>query len=388
MGGVRIFSAITRAGWSPASHGGSRSQFRDHVFGPLGLVSVIVAGLTDARSAHALKVAVAAALAWMLIAPFDGVADEYAYYAPLGAVVSIAGTVASSLRATLSSIAAIALGAVPAIAALALSGPGALSLALVVLVGAWLASWERLGASASWVPVSGLLILIIGASDPWRFAGAYLGLVAFGAFVGLAVDTVWPALPLRSTQRAIDRLRETLAVQLHDLADGVRTQPLPDRAAWAGLRRDIDVHAEQMDAMLAEAREAQRINWRAARWRRTAEDQYEQARALKGLSFFVEDIYDLVAGNERSDLQDVALGPDLRPTAARALEATADALIVTTGLEEIGRWETARDMTEEYADLVVTRRDGSPHEFFAAGALVNALRRALASLAPEPPNAQ
>lgn len=350
-----------------------------------GLVPVVVAALTDARAAQALKVAVAAALAWMLLIPFGGVADEYAYYAPLGAVVSVTSTVASSLRATLSSIAAIALGAVPAIAALALSNPGVLALALVVLVGAWLAGWERLGASASWVPISGLFILIIGASDPWRFAGAYLGFVAFGAMVGLAVNTVWPALPLRSTQRALDRLRDTLAVQLHDVADGIRAQPLPDRAAWAERRRDIDVHAEQMDAMLAEVREAQRINWRASRWRRTAENQYQQARALKGLSFFVEDIYDLVARNERSDLQDVALGPDLRPAAARAFEATADALTVTTAAEEVGRWETARDMTEELANLIMTRRDGSPHEYFAAGALVNALRRALDSLAPRPP---
>ncbi|MGA8846523.1 MAG: hypothetical protein WB471_07920, partial [Nocardioides sp.] len=305
---MRIFSASTRTDTTPASRGGRHSQFLEHVSGPLAVVSVIGAGLTGARAAHALKVAAAATLAWILIAPFGGVADEYAYYAPLGAVVSVAGTVASSLRATLSSIAAIALGAVPAIAALALSDPGVLALGLVVLVGAWSSRWGRLGASASWVPISGLFILIIGAADPWRFAGAYLGFVAFGAFVGLAVDTVWPALPLRSTQRALDRLRETLAVQLRDLADGVRAQPLPDRTAWAQLRRDIDVHAEQMDAMLAEVREAQRINWRAPRWRQMAEDEYQQARALKGLSFFVEDMYDLVAGNERSDLPEVALG--------------------------------------------------------------------------------
>jgi uncharacterized membrane protein YgaE (UPF0421/DUF939 family) len=347
-----------------------------------GLGPAVVAALTDARAVHALKVAVAAALAWVLIAPFGGVADEYAYYAPLGAVASVAGTVASSLRATLSSIAAIALGAVPAIAVLALSRPGVLSLALVVLVGAWVAGSARLGASASWVPISGLFILIIGAPDPWRYAGAYLGLVAFGALVGLAVNTVWPALPLRSTQRALDLLRETLALQLHDLADGVRAQPLPDGAAWAERRRDIDVHADQMDAMLAEVREAQRINWRASRWRRTAEDQYQQARALKGLSFLVEDIYDLVAGNERSDLGDVALGPALRPAAARAFEATADALAVAGGVDDDGRWETARGMTEGLADLIITMRNGTPHEFFAAGALVNALRRALDSLDP------
>ena len=40
------------------------------------------------RTLLALKAAVAAGLAWLVVLPFSGVADDYPYYAPLGAVVA------------------------------------------------------------------------------------------------------------------------------------------------------------------------------------------------------------------------------------------------------------------------------------------------------------
>jgi hypothetical protein len=42
---------------------------------------------------------VAAAVAWLVVLPFVGVADDYAYYAPLGAVIAVSATVARSWRA-------------------------------------------------------------------------------------------------------------------------------------------------------------------------------------------------------------------------------------------------------------------------------------------------
>lgn len=347
------------------------------------LPALIRRTLTDVRALHALKVAAAATLAWLLVLPLGGVADEYPYYAPMGAVVAVVGTAAGSVRAALGTVVAIALGAAPAIIALLLLGPGVLALGLVVLVGAWVAGWERLEGSASWVPISGLFILVIGASDPWTFAGAYLGLVAYGAVVGLGVNLLWPALPLNRAQTTLDGLRDTLAGQLRDLADGLLDEPLPDSDAWARRRADIDTQAADMDSMLAQAREAQRVNWRAPRWRRTAQAQYEQARALKSLSFFVEDIYDVIVRHERADLEEVALGPDLRPHAARALDATARALTAAAEGEEVaGRWRTAKDATESLAREIIARRTDSAGEFFAAGALVSTLRRALESLEP------
>lgn len=350
---------------------------------PHSVVDGMRSALAGPRLVHACKVAVAAALAWLVIVPLGGVADEYPYYAPLGAVSAVAGTVASSLRATVSSIVAIALGAVPALVAPMLPGPGVLALAVVVLVGAWLAGWDRLGPSASWVPISGMFILIIGATDPWRFAGAYLGLVAIGAFVGLAVDSAWPALPLRSTRGALDRLRDTLAVQLRDLAEGLAADPLPTPEEWLERRHEVDRRASEMHAMVAQAREAQRVNWRATRWRQTADSLYGEARALEQLSFFIEDTTDLVARNEHAELEDVALGPRLRPVAARALEATADVLAaLSEESADVEAWLAASSAVEDLAQRIVELRADTREEFFAAGALVSTLRRALEAVAP------
>jgi uncharacterized membrane protein YgaE (UPF0421/DUF939 family) len=347
--------------------------------------SAVRSFLTTNRMVYAAKVAVAAALAWLLVVPWGGVADQYPYYAPLGAVSSISGTVASSLRTTLSNVVAIALGAVPAVLALLLPGPEVVGLAVVVLVGAWIAGSQRLGPSTSWIPISGLFILVIGRDDPWTFAGAYLGLVAVGAMVGLLVDTVWPALPLRSAQRTMDQLREILVEQLEDLADGLEADPLPTAQEWAERERPVETHAGEMQRVVEQVREAQRVNWRATRWRETTERQYRQARALERLSFFTEDVYHLVARTEQADLdlEDVALGPELRPAAARALRSTARLLAeLTDDACETGTWTEARDAVEELGREIRRRRSQADGEFFAAGSLVRALRRTLDSVRP------
>src|SRR5690606_21273900 len=46
----------------------------------------------------AVKVALAAALAWLVVQPLGGAADHYTYYAPLGAVVVVSSRLGQSLR--------------------------------------------------------------------------------------------------------------------------------------------------------------------------------------------------------------------------------------------------------------------------------------------------
>lgn len=341
---------------------------------------------TDRRMVQAVKVAVAAGAAWLIVLPWGGVADTYPYYAPLGAVTAVAGTVAGSARATLSSVGAIALGAVPAVLALALPVPEVFALVVVVLVGSWLSDSDRLGPMASWVPISGLFILIIGEDDPAAYVTAYVGLVAVGALVGLAVDLLWPALPLNATQSTLDSLRDTLAAQLEDLADGLCAEPLPTAEEWQERERAIDSRAGEMHRMVSVAREARRVNWRARRWRERAERQYRQARALTELSFRVEEAYDLVARGERAELaedDEVALGPELRPAAVRALRATAEVLAaVEDESVDLRCWEAGQEATEAFAHEIRMRQYRTDAEFFAAGSLVTTLRRALNGVEP------
>ena len=87
------------------------------------------------RMVNAVKVATAACGAWLLVLPFGGIADTYPYYAPLGAVVAFADTVAGSARRVASTVGAIALGAGLAVLGQAVPVPRDLGLVAVVLVG-------------------------------------------------------------------------------------------------------------------------------------------------------------------------------------------------------------------------------------------------------------
>src|SRR3546814_4896585 len=79
---------------------------------------------------------------------------------------------------------------------------------------------------ASWVPISGLFILIVGGADPAHYVLAYLGLTALGAVVGVLVNLAVPPMPLIATNDVQDSLRNILADQLDGLARGLERTPL------------------------------------------------------------------------------------------------------------------------------------------------------------------
>ena len=133
----------------------------------------------------AIKTAVAAALAWLVVRPIDGPASDYSYYAPLGAVVVVSSRLAASIRWSLEAVLAVALGAVLALGAREVPVPGVVGVGLVVGAGTLIGAWRRVGSMASWVPISALFILILGGHDPFGYVLAYLGYLAAGAAVGV-----------------------------------------------------------------------------------------------------------------------------------------------------------------------------------------------------------
>lgn len=332
----------------------------------------------------ALKAAAAAALAWLAMLPLGGVADDYPYYAPLGAVICVSTTVASTLRTALQAGAAILLGAALAMTAGAVDLQPVIALPFVVAIGTLIGGWRRISAMASYVPVAGLFVLIIGGSDPWHYVFGYLGLTVFGGLIGVAINAAFPSLPLTSTQRTQDSLRRALADQLDDLAGGLEQERLLSPDEWSSRQWAISPRARQMQQMVQEATEARRANWRARRWAQETDRIYQQARALEQLAFLVEDITVLVTRSEHSDRSEVALGPALRPPAAHALRRTAAALHSVDGpeIEPAARAE-AEDAIRQLAEAIIATRAGTDDELFAAGTVVTALRRALDALTPD-----
>ena len=175
------------------------------------------------RTVLALKAALAAGAAWLLVQPFGGVADDYPYYAPLGAVVVMSTTVMTSVRTGLQAIAALGVGAALAVVVVQVPLPQVVGIMVVVGIGTALSNWRRLGAMSVWVPFAALFVLILGGEDPSGFVLGYGGLTAVGAAVGVAVNLALPQQPLGRTLQALASLQEELSHQLRALTEDLRS---------------------------------------------------------------------------------------------------------------------------------------------------------------------
>ena len=331
--------------------------------------------------ALAVKAAIAVALAWLLVLPLGGFADDYPYYAPLGAVVAVTSTFASSLRSALQAVAAIAAGATLAGTAQALDLPQVTALAAVVGIGTLIGAWPHLGEMSSWVPISALFVLIVGGDDPSYYAAAYLGLTALGAAAGVVVNGAFPPLPLTANSVTLRRLRTVLAEQLDDLADGLLQQQLPHGGEWQDRRWHLAPHIAEMNRLAQQVAEARRANWRERRWREVADRQRQHALTLSRLAGLVEQLVAIVVERERADVAEEALGPALRPVIARGLQAMGGVLRANPQEAEWDRtFADLRARIEEIQTATRTAWRNDNEDRFTAAAIVVDLERAAQSL--------
>jgi uncharacterized membrane protein YgaE (UPF0421/DUF939 family) len=333
----------------------------------------------------ALRAATAATMAWLVVLPLGGVADDYPYYAPLGAVIASTATVAGSIRTTLQTVVTIAAGAVLALAADLADLPKPVALALVVAVGTGLASWSALGAMATWVPVSGLFTLILGGSDPVQFALAYVGFTGVGALVASALAAAVPTLHLTALRSTEHALRATLAGELEDLSRSIRDPDrLPDDVL-ADRRDSIEAAQTRMRAMMAQSADARRANWRAHRWTDTAERRYRHARALDQLVSLVEDLWLLLLADRSGYEHPGRLPERLRDPAADAMAEAAAALRSAEGSGQIDQRLGASDRAADRLLRGVQIAAAAGEDISTAASVVTAVQRATATMRPGEP---
>jgi uncharacterized membrane protein YgaE (UPF0421/DUF939 family) len=302
------------------------------------------------RWALSVKTALAAALAWLLVQPLGGFIHQYPYYAPLGAVVGMSTTVVSSLRASWQAAAAVSLGCLLALGVQPLGFPIPVDLALVVGVGTLMAASPPLGAMGGWVPTAALFALVLGHEHPVGYVAAYGGLLALGALVSVAVNAVFPQLPITPAAVAADQLREEVAGQLVDLAEGLREGDIP---AARALRHQT----RRVDELISTVHEGQRVNWRSRRWADAAERQFRLADAVVRLSDCVQEVAELVSIG--------TIDVDLRGDLADAMEAVASML-------------RDEEDAEKRAEVAVRRlRDAVATDHLAAAAVTANLQRAV-----------
>jgi uncharacterized membrane protein YgaE (UPF0421/DUF939 family) len=327
-----------------------------------------------------LRSAVAAALAWLALVPLGGLADMYPYYGPLGAVIAVTTTVVGSVRESAQTVLAIAVGVT--LGGLAAPLPSVVGILLVVGVGVAVGTSPAarfLGAAASWAPVTGMFVLVIGGDPPWEYAAAYLGLTAYGALVGTVVCLAWPPLPVVHEERTLEDGRAALARHLDLIADALSGDDPPTPEEWRDQVGTVEDVVDRMRVVATEARQVRRVNWRARRWQEAADARWDRVHDMERLALLVDDLSDLVRDQEHAGRQRVALGPELRPATARALAAIAQAMR-TVDADRPPAVRHAQHTVELLVDRMRDVRTSTGDDLVTAGAVVTAAGRALAML--------
>ncbi len=132
------------------------------------------AAVSPDRLLLAAKTALAVGIAWAVAPYVPGVANEYPYYAPLGALVSMYPTLMGSARTGLQTLLGLAAGIVLATAVILTTGPSWWSIPVIVGIGVILSGSGWFGAGREYVPMAALFVLIIGGQDADTYSLGYL----------------------------------------------------------------------------------------------------------------------------------------------------------------------------------------------------------------------
>lgn len=318
----------------------------------------------------ALKAAVAAMLAWLVVQPFGSFAMEYAYYAPLGALTVVSTSVVRSARSAVEVVLAILIGSAIALAAASLPLPEPLPLGLAIVAGATVAASGIAGEMGSWVPLAAMFVLVAGKGDPLEYTAAYGGLTAVGATVGVLVYLAFPQLPITPAALAQDRLRAQLADQLDELASALEQEILGEKD-WNSLRASLARTAHHADALMDEARDARRANWKAARWADTSARHDRRSDALQRLTACVDEVIALVSDQRAEIRNDDPAAASLRASTAQALRCVAALL------RDSGSLDDARTAVTDLRSSVVSAQASTGDHHFAAAAIVLNLEQAV-----------
>lgn len=318
----------------------------------------------------AVKAALAAMLAWLAVEPLGGTADDYVYYAPLGALIAMTTTLVSSVRSSAQAVTAIVIGAALALTVGMIGIPEPFSLGLVIVVAVLVGAWAPLAAMGSWVPFAAMFVLIAGEGDPLEYAAAYGGLTALGAVVGVLVNLLLPQMRITPAAIAQDHLRRELADQLDHLG-GALEQEIVDESDWTALRATLRRQAADAERLITEAREARHANWHATRWESTVDRHDIRARALQRLTGCVDDVIALVADQRAEIRNDDPAAANLRAATAVALGAVA------AMLRDEGSPDDARHAVADLRRDVVRAQAATANDHFAAAAITLDLEQAV-----------
>ncbi|MFD1211231.1 FUSC family protein [Arthrobacter sp. GCM10027362] len=326
----------------------------------------------------ALKAALAAGLAWTVALAVPGTAQEYPYYAPVGALLSMYPTVAGSVKTAAQTLAGLLLGIGLAWLLMIWAAPNALSVGLLVCLGVLLAGIPRLGAGKDWVPMAALFVLLVGGSDAGDYSTGYLVQTALGAAVGITVNfLVFPPLHFNAAADQLDQLRQDLADQLDQMTAALLEPWPPDHRDWSGRSEDLALRSSRVRTAVEQAAQSSKGNPRRRLHPRNLDADQRRLRALEDMVFQIRDMTDVLAAviwEER-----LRIPPRLVDPLAEAMAAAAAAI---RGMDDDDPGQLLNEASGRHRDLMreLDLRASLENPAAAAGSLSVSLSRILTAL--------
>jgi uncharacterized membrane protein YgaE (UPF0421/DUF939 family) len=340
-----------------------------------------------------IRAAIAAGLAWQVAVLLPPMLADYAYYAPLGAVIAVHPTIADSASAAWRSVLAILTGFALAVAVYELTRavPSALTVALIVALAMLVEQWKLWREQASWVSFAAVLMLTVGLDDPDAYVLRYAGLTLLGAAIGVLVTTVlFPPLQLTRAVEQIIRTRVLLAEHLEDIAATLREGRVPDPDEWTARNRRLDRELDRMRAAEGQVERARRANPRARRWQGRATSIRDESRIVDRVAVLVDDLTSLVVEFQPHrrgvDLVDAGTGwvlGEALDSLAGVVRTPHHATDGTTPDERDAHIGQAFKALHRLVTLLRAATVSDDEGFFALGAVAVGVRRSLSALQAE-----
>lgn len=311
-----------------------------------GIARALHDAVRPARLLLVAKTMLAVGLAWLIAPHMPGVTQDYPYYAPLGALVSMYPTLMGSAKSGLQTLLGLATGIALATVVVLTMGPSWWAIPLVVGVGVLISGTGWFGAGKEYVPIAALFVLIVGGQDADDYSVGYLTQMAVGVIIGLLVNVLIAPAPLTvAAAGRVAEFRAQLAQHLHDIGSALSESWPPEHAQWADDAASLADTSAALSTALAEADESRRGNPRARGHQIRVQQSYEELAALDRMAHLIRSVSDEIADAIWELPGGLAIDPSLPEPLSAACHAVADVIArgeITSSEDHRARGEAAR----------------------------------------------